>query len=96
MNRLTSFSPANPTGDTPGMESVRLDVLKAAVNNTATNPVPAVSEVPLVSKNVRLPADLVEYIDYVFTKENRMKKQDAYTQALEAYFRPKMQAGAAE
>lgn len=92
MNRLTSFSPANPTGDTPGMETVRLDVLKAAVSNTATNPVPAGSEAPLVSKNVRLPADLVEYIDFVFTKENRMKKRDAYTLALEAYFRPKMQA----
>jgi hypothetical protein len=33
----------------------------------------------------------VDYIDFVFTKDNRMKKQDAYTQALEAYFRPKMQ-----
>lgn len=96
MNRLTSFSPANPTGDTPGMEPVRLDVLKAAVNNTPDIPAQPFKDVPLVSKNVRLPADLVEYIDFVFTKDNRMKKRDAYTLAIEAYFRPKMQAGAAE
>lgn len=92
MNRLKSFSTANPTGETPGMEPVRLDVLKAAVNNTADLPAPAPKAVPLVSKNLRLPADLVDYVDYIFTKEQRLKKQDAYTQALEAYFRPKMQA----
>lgn len=75
------------------MEPVRLDVLKAAVNNRAELPTPAVKAMPLVSKNLRLPADLVEYVDYIFTKEQRLKKQDAYTQALEAYFRPKMAAG---
>jgi len=95
MNRLKSFSVTNPTGDTPGMEPVRLDVLKAAVNNTPEQATPT-AKAPLISKNLRLPADLVEYIDFVFTKDNRMKKQDAYTQALEAYFRPKMQAGGAE
>lgn len=92
MNRLKSFSPANPTGDTPGMESVRLDVIKAAVNNTPDTQAQPVKDVPLVSKNLRLPADLVDYIDFVFTKDNRMKKRDAYTMAIEAYFRPKMQA----
>lgn len=74
------------------MELVRLDVLKAAVNNTSDLSAPTPKSVPLVSKNLRLPADLVEYVDYIFTKERRLKKQDAYTQALEAYFRPKMQA----
>jgi hypothetical protein len=73
------------------MEPVRLDVLKAAVNNTAESPAKPATDGPLISKNLRLPADLVDYIDFVFTKDNRMKKQDAYTQALEAYFRPKMQ-----
>lgn len=92
MNRLKSFSPVNPTGDAPGMEPVRLDVLKAAVNNMPDVPAQPVKEVPLVSKNLRLPADLVDYIDFVFTKDNRMKKRDAYTMAIEAYFRPKMQA----
>lgn len=96
MNRLMSFSPNNPTGDTPGMEPVRLDVLKAAVNNTLQQPDAEAKAAPLISKNLRLPADLVDYIDFVFTKDNRMKKQDAYTQALEAYFRPKMKAAVAE
>jgi hypothetical protein len=91
MNRLKSFSTTNPTGETPGMEPVRLDVLKAAVNNTAELSTSTPKAVPLVSKNLRLPADLVDYVDYIFTKEQRLKKQDAYTQALEAYFRPKMQ-----
>lgn len=91
MNRLKSFSTTNPTGETPGMEPVRLDVLKAAVNNIAELSTSTPKAVPLVSKNLRLPADLVDYVDYIFTKEQRLKKQDAYTQALEAYFRPKMQ-----
>lgn len=78
------------------MEPVRLDLLKAAVNNepvavaAASNAVPVTPTTVLVAKNLRLPADLVEFIDYVFTKEQRMRKQDAYTQALEAYFRPLM------
>lgn len=93
MTRLKNFSPTNPTGDTPGMEPVRLDVLKAAVANQSDTSTATRTAAPLVSKNLRLPADLVDYIDYVFTKDHRMKKQDAYTQALEAYFRPKMQAG---
>lgn len=92
MSRLSTFSPTNPTGNAPGMEPVRLDVLKAAVNNAAEPVAQPAKVVPLVSKNLRLPADLVDFIDFVFTKDNRMKKQDAYTQALEAYFRPKMQA----
>lgn len=90
MNRLKTFSTTNPTGDAPGMEPVRMDVLKAAVNNSPELPAAAPKTAPLVSKNLRLPADLVEYVDYIFTKEHRLKKQDAYTQALEAYFRPKM------
>lgn len=94
MNRLKSFSVTNPTGDTPGMEPVRLDVLKAAVANvappeTSTMPMPPR---PLVAKNIRLPADLVDFIDFVYTKEKRLKKQDAYTEALEAYFRPLMRS----
>lgn len=93
MNRLKSFSPTNPTGETPGMEPVRLDVLKAAVKNTPNFPASATKPAPLVSKNLRLPADLVDYIDFVFTKVHRMKKQDAYAEALEVYFRPLMQAG---
>jgi hypothetical protein len=92
MNRLKSFSTTNPTGHAPGMEPVRLDVLKAAVHNNTDPSTPTSKAIPLVSKNLRLPADLVEYVDYIFTKEQRLKKQDAYTQALEAYFRPKMQA----
>lgn len=109
MNRLRSFSTVNPTGDTPGMEPVRLDVLRAAVENVAPTPlkeVPATPPVaiapapvvpapqpplpPLINKNIRLPADLVEFIDYEYTKDKRMKKQDAYTEALEAFFRPLM------
>lgn len=105
MNRMKAFSIANPTGDAPGMEPVRLDVLKAAVENTAQpqgvlppNPqTPAIlqahlpaSAIPLINKNIRLPTDLVEFVDYVYTKENRLKKQDAYTHALEAFFRPLM------
>lgn len=92
MNRIKSFSTTNPTGHAPGMEPLRLDVLEAAVNNSTDLPAPTPKSTPLVSKNLRLPADLVEYVDYIFTKEQRIKKQDAYTQALEAYFRPKMQA----
>lgn len=114
MSRIKSFSPINPTGDTPGMEPVRLDVLRAAIENTpeaipatrsepqslpvAPTPAPAVVTpappttvaVPLINKNIRLPADLVDYIDFVYTKEKRLKKQDAYTHALEQYFRPMM------
>ena len=98
--RLKTFSTVHPMGETPGMEPVRLDVLKAAVNNAEAQsaapvaPVlatfPATPQPVLVNKNIRLPADLVEFIDYVYTKEKRIKKQDAYTQALEAFFRPLM------
>lgn len=109
MNRpMMKFSTANPTGEAPGMEPVRLDVLKAAVNNEAPTsdtgpmsqsaPQPASvaaatpPNVPLINKNIRLPADLVDFIDFTYTKDKRMKKQDAYTEALEAYFRPLMTA----
>lgn len=106
MNRpLVNFKTANPTGEAPGIEPVRLELLKAAVNNTpvppqptaAPSPVasvavaaPALHPIPLVNKNIRLPADLVDFIDYTYTKTRRMKKQDAYTEALEAFFRPLM------
>lgn len=99
MSRLMTFSTANPTGNQPGMEPVRLDLIKAAVNNEPPQANPklalapaAVTVVPLVNKNVRLPADLVEFIDFDYTREHRMKKQDAYTQALESFFRPLMPA----
>jgi hypothetical protein len=96
MNRLKDFSVNNPTGDTPGMEPVRTDILKAAVENTA--PADAVQEspasrarpAPLVAKNIRLPADIVDFVDYDYTKTLRIKKQDAYTAAIEAFFRPLM------
>ena len=81
-----------PNGRDTGHGAWRLDVLKAAVNNSADPSTPTSRAAPLVSKNLRLPADLVEYVDYIFTKEQRLKKQDAYTQALEAFFRPKMDA----
>lgn len=103
MSRLKDFSVINPTGSTPGMEPVRLDVLRAGVENAAPVPVdlPAVAVVapvvppspaiiPLINKNIRLPLDLVEFIDFVYTKDKRMKKQDAYTVALDAFFRPLM------
>lgn len=98
MSRMTQFSTANPTGTAPGMEPVRLDVLKAAVNNEPAKAAAAVIMPPaavpptsrLINKNIRLPADLVDFIDFTYTKDRRMKKQDAYTEALEAYFRPLM------
>ncbi len=107
MNRpMMKFSTVNPTGETPGMEPVRLDVLKAAVNNEPAAPdkgsdpapmpqpaplaAPTPPPMPLINKNIRLPADLVDFIDFTYTKDKRLKKQDAYTQALEAYFRPLM------
>ena len=95
MNRMKDFTAHNPTGATPGMESVNLDVLKAAVANDMT-PAPASVMQPaqpsqsLTPKNLRLPSDLVDFIDYVYTKDHRMKKQDAYTLALEKFFRPLM------
>ena len=98
MSRMKDFSAVNPTGDAPGMEPlVRLDVLRAAVDNTlpappqmSTNSPPTPVSAPLINKNIRLPADLVEFIDFTYTKDKRMKKQDAYTEALEAFFRPLM------
>ena len=30
----------------------------------------------------------MEFIDFTYTKDKRMKKQDAYTEALEAYLPP--------
>lgn len=102
MKRIREFSPANPTGTRPGMEPLRQDILKAVVNNeppapnpapapTAVTPTPQNSPAPqLIGKHIRLPADLVEFIDFVYTKEKRMMKQDAYREALEAYFRPLM------
>ncbi len=99
MNRMKDFNVANPTGESPGMEPVRTDILKAAVENASppeasppTPPLPprAGAPVTLVAKNVRLPADIVDFVDYVFTKDQRMKKQDAYTAAIEAFFRPLM------
>lgn len=107
MSRMKDFTPANPTGATPGMEPVvRLDVLRAGVDNIAPAPAPtaptssplgtsASTPPALINKNIRLPADLVDFIDYVYTKEQRMRKQDAYTQALEQFFRPLMQAKSA-
>ena len=96
MNRMKDFTARNPTGTAPGMEPVNIQVLKAAVANdgpiVAVNaPVTTVSQPVLTPKNLRLPSDLVDYIDYVYTKDRRMKKQDAYTLALEAFFRPLMQ-----
>lgn len=100
MTRLKAFSVAHPMPDTPGMEPVRIDLLKAAVNNAEPQPPALESQPPqlapvapqpvLINKNIRLPADLVDFIDYVYTKERRIKKQDAYTEALEAFFRPLM------
>ena len=94
MSAMKQFNPTNPTGQATGMEPVRLDILQAGVANAVkpeTTPVEAPTS-PLVAKNLRLPADLVDFIDFVYTKDRRMKKQDAYTQALEAYFRPLMAA----
>lgn len=95
MNRMKDFTAQNPTGTAPGMEAVNIDVLKAAVANDGpvvaiSAPVATVSQPSLTPKNLRLPSDLVDYIDYVYTKDRRMKKQDAYTLALEAFFRPLM------
>lgn len=96
MNRMKDFTANNPTGTAPGMEPVNLDMLKAAVANeaspTSTSPAPAAAALALTSKNLRLPADLVDFVDYVYTKDHRMKKQDAYALALDAFFRPLMQA----
>jgi acyl CoA:acetate/3-ketoacid CoA transferase len=97
MNRMKDFTAHNPTGTSPGIEQVNLNVLRAAVANEAAAPaiveIPAVATQPqLTAKNLRLPADLVDFIDYVYTKDNRMKKQDAYTLALESFFRPLMAA----
>ena len=96
MNRMKDFTAHNPTGTSPGIESVNLSVLRAAVANESSQPVTdtpvAVLPPQLTAKNLRLPADLVDFIDYVYTKDNRMKKQDAYTQALEQFFRPLMAA----
>lgn len=102
MTRMKEFNTLNPTGTAAGMEPVRLDVLQAAVQNVppqkpakdepaplATTPETTLAA-PLVAKNLRLPADLVDFIDFVYTKNTRMKKQDAYTQAIEAFFRPLM------
>jgi hypothetical protein len=97
MNRMKDFTAHNPTGTSPGIEPVNISVLKAAVaNETAPSAIanaPVVATSPqLTAKNLRLPADLVDFIDYVYTKDNRMKKQDAYTLAIEQYFRPLMAA----
>ena len=88
------------------MEAIRLEVIQAAVKNESqsipapvaapTEPRPAPIPGPvhttphLTTKTIRLPADLAEFIDFVYTKERRMRKQDAYTEALEAFFRPLM------
>ncbi|MCB1505004.1 MAG: hypothetical protein KDJ47_08505 [Hyphomicrobiaceae bacterium] len=95
MSRMKGFNANNPTGEMPGIEPVRLDVLRATVDPAPVPKAPAPVAMPqpvqhLVSKHLRLPADIVDYIDYVYTKDNRMKKQDAYTLAIEAYFRPLM------
>jgi hypothetical protein len=98
-NRLKTFLAQNPVGDAPGMESVDVKFLEAVVANTApaeetaSPPMPVPVSVPAIrriNKNLRLPADLVDFIDYVYTPMRRMKQQDAYTQALEAFFRPIM------
>jgi len=98
-NRLKTFSPQNPVGDAPGMESVDVKFLEAVVANTAPAEdaappsTPAQASMPAVrriNKNLRLPADLVDFIDYVYTPMRRIKQQEAYTQALEAFFRPIM------
>lgn len=97
MTRMKSFNADHPAGDTPGMERVQMSVLQAAVANAAPLPAAMSNKTTgndtLVAKSLRLPSDLVEFIDFVFTKERRMKKQDAYAMALEAYFRPLMERG---
>jgi hypothetical protein len=99
-NRLKTFSPQNPVGDAPGMESVDVKFLEAVVANAAPaeDAVPPSMPVPTsppavrrINKNLRLPADLVDFLDYVYTPTRRMKQQDAYTQALEEFFRPFME-----
>jgi len=107
-NRIKSFSPQNPVGDAPGMESVNVKFLEAVVANAAPLPTPeplpapavVASPVPVptpaptvqrINKNIRLPADLVDFIDFEYARANRMKQQDAYTHALESFFRPLME-----
>lgn len=106
-NRIKSFSPLNPVGDAPGMEPVNLKLLEAVVANAAPRPEPVVpapvavaSPAPVppsaptvqrINKNIRLPADLVDFIDFEYARANRLKQQDAYTHALEAFFRPLME-----
>jgi hypothetical protein len=105
-NRLKSFSPLNPVGDAPGMEPVNIKLLEAVVANIAPRPEPMPTPAPAamsttipsqaptiqrINKNIRLPADLVDFIDFEYARANRMKQQDAYTHALEAFFRPLME-----
>ena len=69
MGKIKSFNPANPTGETPGMEPINTEVLQAVVKNKqdATPPtgeMPAVTApppqktMPDVPKTLHLPADL--------------------------------------
>ena len=121
MNRLKNFSVANPTGTAPGVETLRIDVLQAAVDNSPAPTIPAAPAAPLaaavvvplsttvpppaampapapvrqpepvmVSTTFRIRADLKEFIDYTYTKDQKMQKQEAYNLALEAFFRPLM------
>ena len=100
-NRIKTFSPLNPVGDSPGMESVNVKLLEAVVANTppepsaVTGPIASVAQstkptIQRVNKNIRLPADLVDFIDFEYARLKRIKQQDAYTEALEAFFRPLM------
>lgn len=101
-NRMKTFSPLNPVGDTPGMEAVNVKLLEAVVANVPPEPPSAATPVAAtapttaptiqrINKNIRLPADLVDFIDFEYARIKRIKQQDAYTEALEAYFRPLME-----
>ncbi len=97
MTRLKDFSPANPTGAAPGMEPLNHDVIRAAVENgapvvaaVAPSAPSAPAKTQLVPKTIRLPADLVDFIDYEYRPRHRKSQQEAYTEALEAFFRPMM------
>lgn len=96
MSRLKDFSATNPTGSAPGMETLNHDVIRAAVENVAPAAVvaqaapTAPAKTPLVPKTIRLPADLVDFIDYEYRPRHRKSQQEAYTEALEAFFRPMM------
>ena len=81
---------SHPTSSAPGVEPINTDILSQGVSNALQAKPLKPRKRPLETKSIRLPRELIDYIDYTYSPKKRMNKSAAYIEALEAFFGPYM------